>query len=321
MSQSLRFLPVSLFGAVMGLAGLALACRKAEATLGLSPLLAHAWIALATLALAALLVVYLGKLVRHPAAVREEFTNPALLGYCATLPIGMTLVAGGLQPHAEALAQVLWWAGVALLCAFQLWTVARLLPGGVSLAQVNGGWMIMLVGGIVVPSSGLALGHPDTSAYLFGVSATLAPLVTGLVLYRMVFGPELPPAARPTWFIVLVPPALVYLNGEALSGAPAGIGLQGVFYASLPLTVALVIAARGCWRWPFGASWWAFTFPLDAVAAAAVQYAHDHPHGPWRAIAAAGMLLATAAALLVLARTLAALSRGTLLVPPPAPRG
>jgi tellurite resistance protein len=315
-AQSLRFLPVSLFGGVMGLAGLGLACRSATPVLPVKSPLPEIWIALAVLALALLLPAYVLKALRHPQAVREEFTNPALLGFCGTLPVALTLVAGGIAPYAAGLADALWWSGVALLCAFQLWTLARWLPGGLTLAQVNGGWMIMLVGGIVVPSSGLTLGHPEMSAYLFGVSAIAAPFVMGLVLYRTLFGPPMPEALRPTWFILLVPPALVYANGAALSGGPAGIFLQGVFFSGLPLALALLVAARGFWRWPFGAPWWAFTFPLDALATAAVHFAKEHPDGPWRMLAGAALLVATFFVAVALLRTLAALFRGRLLLPP-----
>jgi tellurite resistance protein TehA-like permease len=64
MSQSVRHVPVGLFGGVMGIAGLGLACREAA----------------------------------------------------KALPVGMTLVAGGLGPYSLALADALWWSGCVLLC-------------------------------------------------------------------------------------------------------------------------------------------------------------------------------------------------------------
>lgn len=322
MAASLRFLPASLFAAVMGLAGLGLAWRGASAALPLpAPLkglwiwVGEGWMALAALAFACLVPAYALKALRHPQAVREELTNPALLGFCAALPVGMTLLAGGLQTYSEPIAQALWWAGVALLLALQLRMLERLARGGTTLAQVNGGWMIVLIGGIVVPGSGIALGHAELSRWLFGFSALAAPFVMGLVLYRMLFGPPMPDAAKPGWFIVLVPPALIYLNGAALSDAPAGAWLEALFLGGLALAAALFVASRGLRRWPFGAPWWAFTFPLDALASAAGRYARDHPAEPWLSLAAALLALAAAFVVWVLVRTLAALARGTLFKP------
>jgi len=123
-----------------------------------------------------------------------------------------------------------------------------------------------------------------------------------LLFYRAVLGAPLPEALRPSWFILLVPPALIYANGMALF--PGSVFLENLFFACLVLGIALLLASRRFLRWPFGAPWWAFTFPLDALAYAAARYALDHPSTLWRAVCAAMLALATLAVLLVLWRTL-----------------
>ena len=67
---------------------------------------------------------------------------------------------------------------------------------------------------------------------------------------------------------------------------------------------ALACYARAFWRWPFGPAWWAFTFPLDALAYAATRYAQEHPSGPWKAVAGVTLLAAIVVVAMVLARTL-----------------
>ena len=124
---------------------------------------------------------------------------------------------------------------------------------------------------------------------------------------------------RPTQFIFLVPPSLIYAHGTALSGEPEGVFLHGSFFSGLALALVLLIGARRFLRWPFGAPWWAFTFPLDALATAAAQFAQAHPSGLWRAIAAATLALATLFVVVVLFKTLLALFRGALLAAPDTP--
>jgi tellurite resistance protein len=316
MLASLRFLPAAMFGAVMGLAGLGLAWRTAALALPIPAWPAEAWVLLAAIAFCVLAASYALKALRHPQAVGEELSNPATIGFCAALPVGMTLLAGGLQPHLPGVARAVWWGGVLLVFALQarmLWVLAR---GGTKLAQVNGGWMIVFVGGIVVPSSGLPLGEVQLSSWMFTFSACAAVLVMTLVMYRVAFGPPMPDAAKPGWFILLVPPSLIYLNGLAVWNGAGERWLEVLYLCGLTLAAVLFIAARGLARWPFGAPWWAFTFPLDALAAASAHFAQDHPHPYWRWMA--GVLLAVAAlfAAWVLFRTLAALARGTLLKPP-----
>ena len=151
----------------MGLAGLGLSARAA-ATVFPGVVRAPAyftelWVVLGSAAFILLLAAFLAKLARYPAAVKEEFTNPATLGFCGALPVGMTLVAGGIAPYSALTGNFLWEAGCALLLAFQIWALVRWLSGGIELAKLNAGWLIILVGGIVVPGPGIALGHVEAS--------------------------------------------------------------------------------------------------------------------------------------------------------------
>ncbi|HZN85418.1 MAG TPA: hypothetical protein VFB53_01415 [Burkholderiales bacterium] len=304
--MNLKQLHVGFYGAVMGLAGLGLTARAAAplfpGTFRAPAYFTEVWVALGAVALAMLLPLYLLKLVRHPGAVREDFTNPLYLGFCGALPVGMSLVAGGVGAYLPPLGHALWWTSFALLLAFQAWALLRWLSGGVELAKVNAGWLIILVGGIVLPGPGIGLGHEEASRFVFGVSTAGAALLMPLLFYRALAGPPLAEALRPSWFILLVPPSLIYANGIALY--PEARFLELLYPFALVLGVALFAYARRLARWSFGAPWWAFTFPLDALAYAAVRYAQDHPFAPWRALAALALALATLFVALVLVRTL-----------------
>lgn len=304
--MKLKDLPIGMYGAVMGLAGLGLTAR-ATATVVPGVFRAPAyftepWVLLGLVALLVLIPSYLLKLIRYPGAVKQEFLNPVQLGFCGALPVGMALVAGGVAPYLPSLGNTLWWAGLALMLVFQVWALYRWLSGGIDLAHVNAGWLIIMLGGIVFPGPGIALGHFEASRFVFGVSVAATPIMMALLFYRAVLGVPLPDALRPSWFILLVPPSLVYANGVALYG-PAPF-LENLFFFALLLTAALLVYSRGLLRWPFGAPWWAFTFPLDALAYAAARYALDHPSPLWRGVAGATLLLATAFVALVLWRTL-----------------
>jgi tellurite resistance protein len=303
---NLKQLHVGFYGAVMGLAGLGLTARAAAplfpGTIRAPAYFTEPWVLLGALALAILLPAYVLKLLKHPAAVREDFTNPMFMGFCGALPVGMSLVAGGLAPYSPGLGSALWWIALALLLAFQAWALVRWLSGGIELAKVNAGWLIIMVGGIVLPGPGIALGHDEASRFVFGVSAAGAALLMPLLLYRALAAPPLADALRPSWFILLVPPSLIYANGLALY--PEAVFLELLYPFALVLAVALLVYSRQLARWPFGPPWWAFTFPLDALAYAAVRYAQEHPSALWKSIAGAALALATLFVVLVLWRTL-----------------
>ena len=303
----MKDLPIGAYGAVMGIAGFGLTLRAAAplfpGVVRAPAYLTEPWVLLGFLALILLLGLYLVKCIRYPKAVLAEFTNPATLGFCAAMPVGMTLVAGGVAPYSHSLGLVLWWSGAVLLFCMQVWGVLRILQGGIELAQINAGWFILFIGGIVVPGGGIALGQLEPARFLWGLSAAATPLVMSLVLFRAAVGPALPEVLRPTWFILLVPPSLIYAHGATFF--PEAALLENLVFFALLLFAALLVYARRFLRWPFGTPWWAFTFPLDAFAYAATRYAQEHSSERWRAVAAVAIVLAAAMILTCLWKTLA----------------
>jgi tellurite resistance protein len=211
-------------------------------------------------------------------------------------------------PYWFAVANAVWWAGFGLLICCQIWTLTRWLSGGIEPWQINAGWLIIMVGGIVAPGPGIALGHAEASRFIFDISATTAPILMALLFYRAMVSPPLAERLRPTWFILLVPPSLVYANGLALY--PGWDFLEPLYPFSLALAAALLIVSRDFRGWPYGPPWWAFTFPLDALAYAAARYAQDHPAPLWKAAAALTLVLAALFVLAALWKSLAALPLG-----------
>jgi tellurite resistance protein len=87
-----------------------------------------------------------------------------------------------------------------------------------------------------------------------------------LLLHRMLAGPPLPPALRPTLAILLAPPAVAGLAVIAILGQPGGLSLA---FAGIALLVAAVLLSMAgeLAKVPFGLPWWGVTFPSAAFAA------------------------------------------------------
>ncbi|MEO7404933.1 MAG: hypothetical protein ABIU95_14800 [Burkholderiales bacterium] len=311
-------MPVTMFGAAMGLCGLALVTRAAHDVLAVPAWLGELWAWIGIVVYAILLGGYLRKLVEHPDAVRAELANPATLGFFGTITIATALAAGCLGPYAPDAARVLWWIGAIGMIVVQVYAMSRWLAGGIELGQVNTGWMIAFIGPVPVAVPGLLSGELEAARVLFGLSAMATPLIVGLVLHRTILGPPMPDAIKPTTFILLVPVALIYAYAPRLWGVAPGAFLDSLFLFDLVMTAALLLYARRAFRWPFGPAWWAFTFPLDAVAVAGLAFAQFHPTPIGLAIAWALWGLATVVVLVVLVRTLLSFTRGTLFVAPKA---
>ena len=320
MMQSVRFMPVSMFGAVMGLAGLTEVWRSFQVQWGLPAIASELWAALALLAFAAIALAYLIKFVRYPDACRAEWTNPAQSGFFGCIPIALALIAGCLLPYSAAVARAWWWVAVVIIVIIQIAIFARWLGGGMTLDQANTGWMIAVVGPVPIAPLGIALGEIEAARFIFGTGAVASLFIVGAVFHRTFFSAPLPSGMRPTLFVLIVPFALIYAYGPPLWGIAHYPGFASLFDFAVVLTAALLVFAAPLWRWPFTPAWWAFTFPLDAFALAALVHAADQPSPLAHSIAIGAVALATAAAAIVLIRTVSAVRAGRMFVPPaPAP--
>lgn len=312
---ALVHVPVTIFAMVMGVAGLGLAWRKAETVLGASPLFGNALLILAALLFAAAAITYTLKLVRFPKAVRGEFDHPIRSSFFATIPIAMLLLATGLHPFAPNAAGWMWGVGAIVQLTFTIRIFARWIIHRQDIAHANPAWFIPIVGNIIVPILGMRLGQTDVSWFFFSIGMVFWMPMLAIILYRVIFHDDLPPRLAPTLFILVPPPAIGYLSWMSLVGTEDAFALILVNAALFTTLVLLVLAPRFT-KLPFAVSWWAFTFPLDAAALAALEHLHHNPNS-WMYAAAGPLLLALATIVVavVLGRTVAGTAKGTLFVP------
>ncbi len=146
-----EYLPVGLFGAVMGLTGLSVAWRLAHARYG-----APEWVALAIAAVAVAVFVlvvagYAVKLVTAFGAVREEFRHPIAGNLFGTVLISLLLLPIVLEPYAHRFAQSLWAVGAAGIFVFAWLMVSRWMSDRQQAAHATPAWIIPVVGLLDVP--------------------------------------------------------------------------------------------------------------------------------------------------------------------------
>lgn len=296
-----RVVPLGYFAAVMGLVGLGLAARAAAplfpGVFRAPAYFTEPWVAAGILAFLLVAFLYLWKLVSKPEEVKADFTLPERMGALGQVPVGLMLIAAGVAPYLPGPAATIWWTGIALYAAAATWGVATIFRLGLGTKRLTPAWIVLLVGGIVAPVAGLPLGRREASTWLF-----CAGLVAGLLLVVPLAtrGP-LPAPLRPAWFILLAPPTLVAVSGQALFGHPA---LLAVFiYLALAVLAGLLYYARGIFAWPVNESVWSITFPLDALALAASRHALLTQSPAWRAVAGFSLVLAVLAVTFALYRT------------------
>lgn len=225
-------------------------------------------------------------------AALAALRHPVMGQFYATFGIALMVLAGACllygQPY--ALAVSLWSVGVAASLIFSFTSFWLQFQGEqTALEHVTPGMFIPPVGLVVVPLAGQALlpQAPEgwrelmlvTNVASLGAGSFLWLGLLALTVHRFILGKRMPGMLLPTVWINLGPIGVISLG---LVGLAQVLPLSGV-RETLPV-LALLLWGFGLWwfvmalfitlaYWrrgelPFSLTWWAFTFPLGAYAAA-----------------------------------------------------
>jgi tellurite resistance protein len=310
---SVRNLPVSLFGSVMGLSGLALAWRLAHSSLGAPAFVGEAIGAFAVSVFLLVSFGYLTKLAKHRQAVHAEFHHPVAGNFFGTVVISILLLSAVVGPYSAPAARALWTVGVLATFALSFVVVSRLLKGQVDASHAVPAWLIPGVATLDIAVTG---GHmpmawaAELNLIAGAVGAVLALVLSVMIISRLVHRDPLVPAMTPSLMILVAPFAVGFL---AYSNIVGGIDRFAALLFYFGLFMFVVVAPR-VFRpsIKFSPAWWVIGFPMAALVNAALRYAEFQASGPlW--VLATVLLGALSLALAVLTvRTLRIAFNGTL---------
>jgi tellurite resistance protein len=298
---SVRNLPVNLFASVMGLAGLALAWRLAHGSLGAPALIGEAIGAIALGVFLLLAFGYAVKLARHPQAVHAEFHHPVTGNFFGTIVISILLLSSVIAPYSASGARAVWTLGALATFALSFFVISRLLKGHVDTSHAVPAWLIP---GVATLDIAVTAGHEGAMAWTTelnllaaAVGAVLALVLLVLIIGRLVHQAPLAPAMTPSLMILVAPFAVGFLAYTNITGGVDRFAAL-LFYFALFMFAVLApkVFRRGN---AFSPGWWAISFPMAALANAALKYAQLRATAPLWAIAI-GLLGALTVALAVL---------------------
>lgn len=311
---SIEHLPVNLFGSVMGLAGLSLAWRLAASAFGASTLVAAVIGALACAVFAVLVLPYLLKWLRHPETVAAEFRHPVIGNFYGTITISTLLVASVIGSYSALLQQVIWTIGTILTLILSFASVSRLLKGNVDADHAVPAWLIPGVATLDIAVSGGSLPMPwaqEVNLFATSAGAVIAIVLFTMIFSRLVHKAPLAKGMLPSMMILIGPfevGFLAYVNVYHSVDAFAGL----LFYFGLFLFI--VITCFMLRSSPtFSPGWWVISFPMAALANAALKYDLARAVLPLHYLAGAILMLVTLTIAVLLLRTLYLLANGTLL--------
>jgi tellurite resistance protein len=306
--------PASFFSMVMGLGALGAAWRAASRAYGVSAWMADGLLVVSIALWAGLFAAQVAKALTARARLGAELAHPVQGSLAALGPASLLLLAAGLSVHVPVLARALFWIGAAGELALGVHVVGRWLTVPVDADEVTPAMFLPAsVGNLLAAIAAAAVGRADAGWLFFGAGVVSWLVVAAVLLGRHLSAGELPPALRPLLGIELAPPALALVAWQALDGpAPDAVSRALLGYALLVALVLVRLAGR--YRdVPFAASWWAFTFPVAALATGALRQSAAAPASIAGALALPLFVVANGVVAVIAFRTLTALSRGALL--------
>jgi tellurite resistance protein len=314
-SGTFAYLPVGLFGSVMGLTGLSVAWHLAHDRFGITRLFSDA---IGVVAVVVFLLVaggYAIKLVTAPQAVRAEFAHPIAGNLFGTFLISLLLLPIVLAPLDLMLARIVWALGAIGMTAFGWFMVDRWMNHRQQTVHATPAWIIPVVGMLDIPLAMPALGLQSMHGVMvFGLAVGLfftVPLFT-MIFSRLVFEAPLPDALQPSLLILLAPFA-VGTSTYIVTSSQVDLFAQALFWLTLFLLAVLLgrlrYLAKCC---PFRVAWWAVSFPLAAAAIAALRIDLAMQGPVYDAVALALLTLSTVVIVALLIRTLLGVARGEL---------
>jgi tellurite resistance protein len=321
MQPRLRYLPISVFSIILGLAGYTIATQRVFAGQDWSEGLPNAFLFTATAVCVFLLVLYAVKTVRHRDAVVAEFRHPVMISFFPTLSISLLLLSIGYLDVNETASFYLWAVGAAVNFTFTLVVLSIWIRHThFEIAHFSPAWFIPVVGNLLVPVVGVEHAPADLSWLFFAVGIVFAVVLLVIFMYRMVFHQPLHDRHLPTLFILIAPPAVAAVAYVKLTGSYDSFA-RILYFLAVFFAVFLIVHVRMFARIQFYLSWWAYTFPLAALTIATFLIGKETASAFYKDAATVLWVGLSVLVAGLLVRTLVAVARREICVPDAAAQG
>jgi tellurite resistance protein len=310
----LKYFPITLFSTVMGLTGFSIALLRYQHIMHVKTYIGKPLLYAVSAWFVFLMIVYTVKLIKHPQEVKEEFNHPVKINFFPTISISMLLLSIGFEGISNPVSYVLWHTGAAVQLIFTFVIINIWFFGDFKLQTKNPAWFIPVVGNLIVPVTGLGQENYELAWFFFSVGFVLWIVLFTIMFYRIIFHEPLMTKFLPTLFILIAPPAVGFIAYSKLAAALDPFG-RILFHFGLFMTILLLTMFRRFYKVPFFVSWWAYTFPLDAMTISSIMMYKLTSDHFFRSLSTFFLFLTFTVIVTVLYKTFIAVSNKQICVP------
>lgn len=135
--------------------------------------------------------MYIGKIIKYPKTVREEFYSPTTISFFPTFSISILLLSTALLPINATFSKYLWFLGALLQCTFTIIIVNIWMHhDNFEITQMNPSWFIPAVGNILIPIAGVIHAPKDISWFFFSCGFFFWMILMGISSIESFFVPQ-----------------------------------------------------------------------------------------------------------------------------------
>ena len=287
----------------MGITGLAIAFSKYSQLDWLPDIFYKASLIFVSALFILITVLYFLKTIYHFKEVKKDFKHRIRINFFSAISIFFLLLSIAYHPMSHNISKVLWWIGLVLHTYMMLHTIAFWIQHNFEIRFFNPAWFIPVVGNILIPIMGVEFMPRSFSFFYFSVGGFFWIILFTIFLNRVVFHDQMPQKFIPTLFILIAPPAIGFVSYYKLTNQ---WDLLGEFLLNITFFFVLLIAflAKSFKNIKFFVSWWAFTFPLDALTIASALAYQVSGNDIYKYISFAGFVLALSFIIIVSYKTI-----------------
>lgn len=270
----LKFFPIMMYAIVMGMSGITIMYQKADIWLGFPSIIGTVLMLITTAIFGIISLIYITKFFKYAPAVKKEFSHPVRINFFAAVSISMLMLAIIYKESYPTISALFWYPGTALHFYLTMYTISFWINHNQELDHSNPAWFIPIVGNVLVPVAGVGFASQGILMYFFTSGIFFWITLFSILLNRIIFHHQLASKFMPTLFILIAPPAVGFIAYFKMFGAIDTFAMM-LFNLALFFTLLIAFMYKNFLKIKFFISWWAFVFPLAAMAISSMLMYHQ----------------------------------------------
>jgi len=217
-------------------------------------------------------ILYLLKTIFFIDETKKDLSDPISVNFLPIFSICFLLLSIILLDMNASISKKIWFFGTIVHTIFTIKIISLWMHhDNFDITSINPAWFIPAVGNILIPICGIHYVSLEISWFFFSVGMIFWIVLFTIVFYRIIFHHPVVEKLLPTFFILIVPPAIGAMSYVSLTGGALDAFSRILYYFSLFVLILLSTQLKYFCKIRFHLSWWAYSFPIAAFISSSLM--------------------------------------------------